>query len=79
MATALSHFSNGRSQVPPPRRSLSQDSAPVPPVPEKEKTKSSKRSGKKNSTHADVIDRLDFSGVGPSASSFLPPPKPHLP
>jgi len=78
MATALSHFSNGRSQVPPPRRSLSQDSAPVPPVPEKEKSKSSKRSGKKNSTHADVIDRLDFSGVGPSASSFLPPPKPHL-
>ncbi|KAF9654311.1 hypothetical protein BDM02DRAFT_3182123 [Thelephora ganbajun] len=54
---------NGRSQVPPPRRSLSQDSAPVPPVPEK--SKSSKRSGKKGSTHADAIDRLDFSGVGP--------------
>jgi hypothetical protein len=69
--TALPHSSNGRPQV-PPRRSLSQDSTPVPPVPEK--SKSAKRSGKKNSTHADVIDRLDFTGVGPSTSSFLSPP-----
>lgn len=52
---------NGRSQV-PPRRSLSQDSTPAPPVPEKSK---SKRPGKKNSAYADVIDRLDVSGVGP--------------
>ncbi|KAF9786995.1 Pal1 cell morphology protein-domain-containing protein [Thelephora terrestris] len=52
---------NGRPQA-PPRRSLSQDSTPAPPVPEKSK---SKRSGKKGSTHADVIDRLDFTGVGP--------------
>lgn len=65
-----SHPSNGRPVL-PPRRSLSQDSTPVPPVPEK--SKSSKR-GKKGSTHADVIDRLDFSGVGPSTSSFLSPP-----
>jgi len=65
------HSSNGRPQV-PPRRSLSQDSTPVPPVPEKSK---SKRSGKKGSTHADVIDRLDFTGVGPSTSSFLSPPR----
>ena len=64
------HSSNGRPQA-PPRRSLSQDSTPVPPVPEKSK---SKRSGKKGSTHADVIDRLDFSGVGPSTSPFLSPP-----
>ena len=48
----------------------------MPPVPEK--SKSSKRPGKKGSTHADVIDRLDFSGVGPSASSF-PPQRLHLP
>jgi len=74
MATALSHSSNGRTQA-PARRSLSQDSAPVPPVPEKEKSKS-KRSGKKTSNHADVIDRLDFSGVGPSTSPFLLPTKP---
>ena len=65
------YYSNGRPQV-PPRRSLSQDSTPVPPVPEKSK---SKRSGKKGSTHADVIDRLDFTGVGPSTSSFLSHPK----
>ncbi|KAF9270157.1 Pal1-domain-containing protein [Marasmius fiardii PR-910] len=39
-----------------PRRSQSQDSAPkVPP----------KSAKKKGSQHADVIDRLDFSGVGP--------------
>lgn len=53
---------NGRSQ--PPRRSLSQDSAPAPPVPEK--SKPSKRSGKKGSAYADIIDHLDYSGGGPT-------------
>ncbi|KAF5385175.1 hypothetical protein D9615_001466 [Tricholomella constricta] len=43
------------------RRSQSQDSANRP-----EKTKSSGKSrSKKGSQHADVIDRLDFTGVGP--------------
>ncbi|KAF9015096.1 hypothetical protein BDQ17DRAFT_1535828 [Cyathus striatus] len=46
---------------PSPRRSHSQDSANVP-----EKPRSSGKSrGKKGSQHADVIDRLDFTGVGP--------------
>ena len=76
MVATLPYSSNGRSQVSPPRRSLSQDSTPVPPVPEK--SKPSKRSGKKNSAHADVIDRLDFSSVGPSTSSFLPSNAPRL-
>ena len=61
--------SNGRSQV--PRRSLSQDSAPAPPVPEK--SKPSKRSGKKGSAYADIIDHLDYSGGGPSKSPFCLP------
>ncbi|TCD69912.1 hypothetical protein EIP91_005736 [Steccherinum ochraceum] len=62
----------GRSQtqLPPPiikpvspRRSASQDSTPVPP--EKDKGKARRPANKKGSSHADVIDRLDFSGVGP--------------
>ena len=40
-----------------------------------EKAKGKPR-GKKGSVHADVIDRLDFSGVGPSASAFLSPLSP---
>ncbi|EEB99282.1 hypothetical protein MPER_01066, partial [Moniliophthora perniciosa FA553] len=44
-----------KQSAPSPRRSQSQDSAPkVPP----------KSSKKKGSQHADVIDRLDYSGVG---------------
>lgn len=55
--------SNGRPQLHLPHRSLSEDSNRVATP---EKTKSSKsKSGKKGSIHADVIDRLDFSGVGP--------------
>ncbi|KZT30663.1 hypothetical protein NEOLEDRAFT_1174054 [Neolentinus lepideus HHB14362 ss-1] len=69
----------GRSQttVPPARevrppaqqgrRSHSQDSA-VRAAAAVDKSKPSggrNRTGKKGSTHADVIDRLDFSGVGP--------------
>ncbi|KAI0068456.1 hypothetical protein BV25DRAFT_587746 [Artomyces pyxidatus] len=53
---------SSRSQAVPTRRSQSSDS-----VPQAEKTKSSGRSkpSKKGSQHADVIDRLDFTGVGP--------------
>ncbi|EPQ60560.1 hypothetical protein GLOTRDRAFT_32865 [Gloeophyllum trabeum ATCC 11539] len=68
----------GRSQtaVPPPRdarpppqgrRSLSQDSV-LRAAAAADKAKGSAgrtRTGKKGSVHADVIDRLDFSGVGP--------------
>ncbi|RXW13721.1 hypothetical protein EST38_g12142 [Candolleomyces aberdarensis] len=46
---------------PSTRRSHSQDGAPV-----QEKSRSSGKSrSKKGSQHADVIDRLDFTGVGP--------------
>jgi hypothetical protein len=47
-----------------PRRSQSQDSNPHP-------TDKKQKKPKKGSQHADVIDRLDFTGVGPSAS-YLP-------
>jgi hypothetical protein len=43
-------------------RSLSQDSVPVD---------KSKKANKKGSKHADVIDRLDYTGVGPSTSLSL--------
>ncbi len=50
----------------PPRRSHSQDSAVVP-------RQSKSRSGKKGSKHADVIDLLDYTGVGPSAFQLSTP------
>lgn len=62
-----------RPAPPPARRSLSQDSVAQQAAADKAKS-SSRRNGpqKKGSSHADVIDRLDFSGVGgPSASHFL--------
>jgi Pal1 cell morphology protein len=45
------------------RRSQSEDSA--------EKPRSGKSHNKKSSQHADVIDRLDYTGVGPSMTSTL--------
>ncbi|KAI0283340.1 Pal1 cell morphology protein-domain-containing protein [Russula aff. rugulosa BPL654] len=48
-----------RPQPPPARRSHSSDSAPS------DKTKAHRSKGKKGSVHADIIDRLDFTGVGP--------------
>ncbi|KAH8102580.1 hypothetical protein BXZ70DRAFT_905901 [Cristinia sonorae] len=60
--TQLPPPSTSKPVAPPTRRSASQDSTPVPP----EKDKGKRRiANKKGSTHADVIDRLDFSGVGP--------------
>ena len=53
------------------RRSMSQDSV-LHAANALEKAKTKPR-GKKGSVHADVIDRLDFSGVGPSMSSFQIP------
>lgn len=50
------------------RRSMSQDSV-LHAANALEKAKAKPR-GKKGSAHADVIDRLDFSGVGPSMSFF---------
>ncbi|THH34141.1 hypothetical protein EUX98_g156 [Antrodiella citrinella] len=61
--TALPPQSTSKPVAPTPRRSASQDSAPIPP--EKDKGKSRRTAAKKGSSHADVIDRLDFSGVGP--------------
>lgn len=51
------------------RRSLSQDSV-LRAAQTVEKAKATKRTipTKKGSSHADVIDRMDFSGVGPSTS-----------
>ena len=49
------------------RRSQSDDSGNVA-----ERPRSSGKSRKKKSQHADVIDTLDFTGVGPSMSSTLP-------
>ncbi|TFK77161.1 hypothetical protein BDN72DRAFT_830326 [Pluteus cervinus] len=61
--TTLNPASSSTAARPSGRRSQSQDSAPTP---EKEKQKSSGKSrSKKGSQHADVIDRLDFTGVGP--------------
>ena len=51
----------------PQRRSHSQDSGHAA---RQQKT----RSAKKGSRHADVIDRLDYTGVGLSAFSAPPPP-----
>lgn len=57
-----------RHPAPTGRRSYSQDSAtPAANMKASSRTKSSK----KGSTHADVIDRLDFTGVGPSASIMI--------
>lgn len=50
------------------KRSQSQDSAQLIT----EKKSSGKSRPKKGSQHADVIDRLDFTGVGPSAFVFVP-------
>ncbi|KAF8499437.1 hypothetical protein JB92DRAFT_2981182 [Gautieria morchelliformis] len=64
--------------VTPPRarRSVSTDSVP-PPVDKSGKPRH--KAPKKASMHADIIDRLDFSGVGAasmSLSSLTPPPSP---
>jgi len=52
------------SYAPQAKRTVSQDSVGRAPV-SQEKSKHGGRRGKKGSVHADVIDRLDFSGVGP--------------
>jgi hypothetical protein len=54
------------SYAPQAKRTVSQDSVGRAPV-SQEKSKHGGRRGKKGSVHADVIDRLDFSGVGPSS------------
>ncbi|KAI0082282.1 hypothetical protein K474DRAFT_1586070 [Panus rudis PR-1116 ss-1] len=58
--------SSSRPAAGPPRRSLSQDSAArVTHGADKAKSPARRPTPKKGSSHADVIDRLDFSGVGP--------------
>ncbi|KAI0788494.1 Pal1 cell morphology protein-domain-containing protein [Abortiporus biennis] len=69
------HVSRSQTQVPsasnvqrpvpgPTRRTISQDGA-TRPNNAADKAKGTSRKPKKGSSHADVIDRLDFSGVGP--------------
>ncbi|EJD04085.1 uncharacterized protein FOMMEDRAFT_155219 [Fomitiporia mediterranea MF3/22] len=53
-----------RHAPPPTRRSYSQDSA-TRAAAAMEKSRKAGAKNKKGSTHADVIDRLDFTGVGP--------------
>ncbi|KAJ3509678.1 hypothetical protein NMY22_g16211 [Coprinellus aureogranulatus] len=50
---------------PTSRRSQSEDA----PIQEKPRSSGAKSRSKKGSQHADVIDRLDFTGVGPSMYS----------
>lgn len=59
-----------RPQMTNARRSHSDDSVRQTVAAEKAKA-AGRKPGKKGSSHADVIDRLDFTGVGPSASSLL--------
>lgn len=54
--------------APANKRAVSQDS--VDPVTVEPRSRSGKAK-KKSSQHADVIDRLDFTGVGPSAYRHL--------
>jgi len=64
--------SNNTGTVTPPRtrRSVSTDSVPPPPV-DKSGKPSRQKAPKKASMHADIIDRLDFSGVGAASMSSL--------
>ena len=63
--------SGGRSTPANNKRSVSQDSVTqAAAAVERAKTKNGRP--KKGSQHADVIDRLDFTGVGPSKSWSLP-------
>jgi hypothetical protein len=69
--------SGSRPQPTQPRRSHSSDSTPS------DKSKHHRSKTKKGSMHADVIDRLDFTGVGPSMlfsvhSSTIPSHSSHL-
>jgi hypothetical protein len=66
LALSSSPAQNSTSR-PTGRRSQSQDSGGIV---EKPRSNGKPRS-KKGSQHADVIDRLDFTGVGPSTSSLL--------
>lgn len=56
---------------PASRRSYSQDSVTQTANIADKSRKAGKSGTKKGSSHADVIDRMDFTGVGPSACSFL--------
>lgn len=58
------HSTSRPSTAPQSRRSHSQDSGLQVTAVERSKS-GGKKTAKKGSSHADVIDRLDFSGVGP--------------
>ncbi|ETW87419.1 hypothetical protein HETIRDRAFT_407073 [Heterobasidion irregulare TC 32-1] len=65
-STAPPTHSNPSRPLPAPaRRSHSDESVPPAASADKSKANARTRTAKKPSVHADVIDRLDFSGVGP--------------
>lgn len=64
------HSNPSRPLPAPARRSHSDESVPPAASADKSKANARTRTAKKPSVHADVIDRLDFSGVGPSTSRF---------
>jgi hypothetical protein len=66
-----------RHVLPLGRRSQSQDSVLAAAAAVEKAKANGKGRPKKGSQHADVIDRLDFTGVGPSTSLLqFPPSKP---
>lgn len=74
MATTTTTSTKQTPLPPPPtRRSISHDSVTQTAIALEKARKNSKSTTgpKKGSSHADVIDRLDFTGVGPSAYSPL--------
>ncbi|KAA1468683.1 hypothetical protein DENSPDRAFT_848382 [Dentipellis sp. KUC8613] len=60
------HTTSSHSRpAPATRRSHSEDSVPQHPPADKGRSSGRTKTPKKGSAHADVIDRLDFSGMGP--------------
>lgn len=73
-ATHSGSCSSQPPPVPPKKRSASQDNVTqAAAVVEKARAVKSGKASKKGGLHVDVIDRLDYSGVGP-ASKSLPRP-----
>jgi hypothetical protein len=68
----ISNSSGPTANVAPTRtrRSHSTDGAATPPPVDKSGKPPRAKATKKASMHADIIDRLDFSGVGAASTSF---------
>lgn len=63
-------YSSSPGTVTPPRSRRSASSDSVPPPVDKSGKPPRPKASKKASMHADIIDRLDFSGVGAASMSF---------